>query len=63
MELDDENVRDFDNLNDYMTNRVITQSSQLFTILDPDITDDPTNITDDPTNSNYLYKGCCNVIR
>ena len=40
VELDDGNVRDFDNINDYMT-RGITQSSLLFSISDSVVTDDP----------------------
>ena len=40
VELDDGNVRDFDDLNDYMT-RGITQSSLLFSISDSVVTDDP----------------------
>ena len=46
VELDDGNVRDFDDLNDYMT-RPITQSSQLFTILNPD------DIADGPNSTTY----------
>ena len=44
VELDDGNVRDFDDLNDYMT-RGITQSSLLFSISDSVVTDDPATAT------------------
>ena len=44
VELDDGNARDFDSVTTY-ENRPMTQSSQLFTIPDPDITDGPNSTT------------------
>ena len=46
VELDDGNRRDFDTLSEY-NNRVMTQSSQLFTILNPD------DIADDSNSTTY----------